>query len=175
MKFIHAIISTALVTLATVSQASAPNLRSIGDNQVVVTLSKNNNAKVVRVREEYPGMYDPADHGRSSGRVVQDCLLVQDVKGIDQNKLDLLLDQLEATNGPGIIFGKPTSDDRELALVHTNGRFAFFVTDLSKYVTGIEIRTKNQQKTFGQLVREILGTSAKDVNITLSRGCHPIL
>lgn len=175
MNFINTIIATTLVVLTAASQANAGQLRTIKDDGVVVTLSKNNSAKVVRVIEEYPGMIDPALNGSSSDRPVQDCLLVQDVKGIDQNKLEDLLEGLVASNGSGILFGKPGLDVEELPLIHTNGRFAFLVTDLSKYLTGIEIRTKNKQQTIGQLVKATLGTSAKDVNITLSRACHPIL
>lgn len=175
MRIIHAIIATALMNVIAVSQAKAGQPRTIKDNQVIVTLSKNNSAKAVQVIEEYPGMVDPALNGSSSSRPVQDCLLVQDVKSIDQNRLALLLDGLVASNGAGIIFGTPDSEVEELPLIHTNGRFAFLVTDLDKYLTGIEIRTKNKQQTIGQLVKATLGTSAKDVNITLSRGCHPVL
>lgn len=162
-------ITTASMTaLSFVAQTSFANLPLIRDNQTAVVLYADNNRHVVRYMQPYPGKPIPGDP--AGEKIAPDCLVVGKTSGIPQAELDKLLNELAVASGPNILMGRRVSDI-PAARDTLNGTPVFYLKDLDKYVTGIEIRTKDQRKSFGEVLRENLGENAPEIPMTLSLGC----
>lgn len=114
----------------------------------------------------------------TNSRMVQgyrspDCLVLYSYfsKPPALRKLSALVRAIEVREGDGILFGEELSKQHTLGPKFIRGTFAYYLRDLGSYVTGLEIRVKNPDKTFATLMLELFGSDYANLRLDYSRGC----
>jgi len=106
-----------------------------------------------------------------------DCLIVhQNLGPMNEVKVQQFLSQIEVRNGYQILAGQNLAASL-LSATQVNGTFVYYLSDFSRFLTGIDVRTKDQSKTFTQVAEEMVGeeVTKHGIGMTLSRGCRLVL
>ena len=156
--------------------AQGNDLEPIGD-RVLIPLTMQGSGNQLAYRYDYPGILNGFVKAGvlARGFDAPDCLIVhQDSRPMDTIKMRSFLNQIEVRNGRDILWGNPV-DAPVLHAKLVKGTFVYPISDLSAFVTGVDIRTVDRSKNFLQVAVESVGDPAPSIGMTLSRGCNLVL
>lgn len=163
MKSLTRIWSIALMALS-FSSVSFAQSDLIIDDLGIIDLKANSAS--LKFNYNYPGMND-------GGFSATDCLMFVS-SGVDFQLPDDALQKfaagLKITDGSGNLF--PGGEINLLTPVITNRRLVFYIIDLSKFVTGIEVTTQNGS-SLKALVESAVGADYPHfVGLQMVRSCR---
>lgn len=123
------------------------------------------------VRFNYPGQHRFVEDGVFKQRWdAPDCLvLAGSYEAPSDDLMKEFLGRIRVADGPSILFGNGPVTPIEA--VKENGTFVYFLRDLGAYVTGLQVKTKDDSKTLYEVAQETLGDEATNLVLTLNRGC----
>jgi len=158
----------ALIVVSVASADQLPDLERDANNTIPLYSA---NSVQLDYRLNYAGM-----GGQISNSVwtnfwqSPDCLILHGsfMNGAPMGKLTALVNQLDIRDGSGILFGdRPTQPLKHRVINNTH---VFFVNDLSTYVTGIRVASKDG-RTIEKLLQEQFGSDHHNLTLTYSRAC----
>jgi hypothetical protein len=154
----------AIITI-TVSSPSLARSNAVIDDLGIIDLKSG--AATLKFDYNYPGI------NGTGGFDAPDCLMFVSSgvwSQIPEDALTKLAAGLRLTDGSGNMF--PGGNINPLAAVVTDRALVYYIVDLSKYVTGIEVSTQNGS-SLKALVRSVFGANYQHfVGLQVVRSCR---
>jgi hypothetical protein len=164
MKRLFKFCAFVLMTL-TISSAALARSNSVVDDLGIIDLKSN--AASLKFDYNYPGINGP------NGFDAPDCLMFVSSgvwTQLPEDALAKLAAGLKLTDGSGNMF--PGGDINPLTPVLTDRSLVYYIVDLSKFVTGIEVSTQNGA-SLKALVKSVFGVNYPHfVGLQVVRSCR---
>lgn len=155
------VVSALSVTLLSISGALAAPSQIVDDLDIINLRVAANS---IQKEYHYPGL-DPKKRWDSP-----DCLvLIYDKGEVEYRQIERLIAQIEVADGDEILFGGEERTRNPLNPRIAREHIVYPIRDLSRYVTGLEVRSKN-----GKSLRSIVSSTVGDafVGLQVLRKCR---